>query len=140
MNTMMNRTYSQMLRYHTFEDRFKYLKLYGTVAGETFGADRYLNQAFYQSEEWRTTRDQIIVRDSGCDLGIIGRELNSGVVVHHINPITAEDILNRDPKLLDPENLITIWDTTHKALHYGDERVLKLIFKERRPGDTCPWK
>ena len=93
------------------------------------------------SKEWKSLRNRIIARDLGCDLAIEGMELTSkNIVIHHINPITVDDVLNRTMRLMDPENLISAWDLTHKALHYGDERILKLLFVERKPGDTCPWK
>lgn len=135
------KSYSELIKIPTFKERFEYLKCYGTPGVETFGRDRYLNQAFYQSKEWKNLRNRIIARDLGCDLAIEGRELTSkNIVIHHINPITVDDVLNRTMRLMDPENLISAWDLTHKALHYGDERILKLLFVERKPGDTCPWK
>ena len=137
----MKKTYSELIRIPTFKERFEYLKLDGVVASETFGRERYLNQAFYTSEEWRRLRNRIIVRDMGCDLGIEGRELQKGqIIIHHINPITIDDILNRTAALFDDENLISCWTKTHTAIHYGDERVLDLLLTERKPGDTCPWR
>jgi hypothetical protein len=137
----MNKCYSELIKIPTFKERFEYLKCYGQVGAETFGRDRYLNQMFYASDEWKRMRLKIITRDNGCDLGVDGYELNKkNIVIHHIIPITAEDIVNRNPMLLDPENLISVWYETHKALHYGDERILRLLFTERKPGDTCPWK
>lgn len=138
---MKIKCYSELIKIPTFEERFEYLKCQGTVGAETFGRDRYLNQMFYKSKEWRDLRHKIITRDLGCDLGIEGRELTSkNIIIHHINPINADDIINRTPRLTDPENLISAWDVTHKALHYGDDKILRLIFTERKPGDTCPWK
>lgn len=137
----MKKTYSELIKIPTFKERFEYLKLDGVVASETFGRERYLNQAFYTSEEWRRLRNRIIVRDMGCDLGVEGRELQKGqIIIHHINPITIDDILNRTAALFDDENLISCWTKTHTAIHYGDERVLALVFNERKPGDTCPWR
>ena len=138
---MLMKSYSELIKLRTFKERFDYLKLNGVVASETFGRERYLNQAFYTSDEWKRIRNKVIVRDMGCDLGIEGRELPKGlIVIHHINPITLEDILNRNPALFDLENLISCWTKTHTAIHYGDERVLDLLFTERKPGDTCPWR
>ena len=138
---MNTKSYSEMIGYSTFEDRFNYLKLQGTVGVNTFGFDRYLNQNFYKSKEWKTVRDYIIVRDGACDLGIEDRIIESNVYIHHINPLTPEDIEFGSSNLFDPENLICVSRETHEALHYGDERYLekqKLVI--RRPGDTCPWK
>lgn len=133
--------YSELIKIPTFKERFEYLKLNGIPAHETFGRDRYLNQIFYQSEEWRRIRNRVIARDKGCDLAVEGRELSKGsIIIHHINPITVDDILNRTPALFDLENLISCWTKTHTALHYGDEGVLSLVLSERRPGDTCPWR
>lgn len=134
------KTYSEMLRYNTFLERFRYLKLTGAVGAITFGYDRYLNQALYKSPEWLSIRDKIIIRDNGCDLGIEGREIDKGIIVHHINPISKEDILERNPLLFDPENLICVSKCTHDAIHYGDEDLLVLMPIIRAKNDTCPWK
>ena len=137
---MIIRTYSELITLPTFEERFQYLKLNGQVGESTFGFDRYLNQLFYKSDEWLRLRDQIIIRDNGCDLGIEGREINERILIHHMNPIRKEDILNRSRHLLDPEFLICTVKRTHDAIHYGDENLLLTIPKERRKNDTCPWR
>ena len=137
---MIVRKYSDLIKIPTFEDRYKYLRLGGKVGEETFGFDRYLNQIFYKDPEWRSVRDRIIVRDNGCDLGFEGREIRSRILVHHMNPITKEDILNRSEFLLNPEYLICTTKNTHDAIHYGDDR---LLFKDpivRSKNDTCPWR
>lgn len=133
------RTYTELRRLDTFEERFDYLMLSGSVGRDTFGFDRYLNQAFYRSTEWRRTRSAIIVRDNGCDLGIAGYEIHSRLYIHHINPIVADEIIEGDPSLLDPEFLITTTHATHNAIHYGDKRSLPRPLVERRPGDTKLW-
>lgn len=136
----MNRTYSELTTFDTFEERFEYLKLEGRVGRETFGYDRYLNQLLYKDKVWLRTRRDIIIRDNGCDLGIPGRQIHGKVLVHHIDPITVEDILNRHPKVFDPDNLVCTSLLTHNAIHYSDESILPLDPVERRPNDTCPWK
>lgn len=136
----MIRTHSEMCSLNTFKERFYYLKLDGIVGEDTFGSKRYLNQILYKTKEWLMLRDKIIVRDNGCDLGVVGREIFGRIVVHHINPITIEDVLNRNPKVFDPNNLITCSDMTHKAIHYGDEQLLISEPIERSKYDTCPWK
>ena len=140
--TMKNsiRTYSELITIPTFEERFEYLKLNGSVGLETFGHDRYLNQILYNSPEWRRFRPEIIVRDNGCDLACEGYEIFGKILIHHINPITAKDILNRNPKVFDPENVITTVHNTHNAIHYGDENLLITEPIERSRNDTCPWK
>ena len=137
---MIIRTYSELITLPTFEERFQYLKLNGQVGESTFGFDRYLNQLFYKSDEWIRLRDQIIIRDNGCDLGVEGREIHGRILIHHMNPIRKEDILNRSRYLLDPEFLICTVKRTHDAIHYGDENLLLTIPKERRKNDTCPWR
>ena len=141
-NSTSIRTYSELITIPTFEERFRYLKLGGRVGEETFGFDRYLNQIFYTSNEWRDVRNHVIVRDHGCDLGMLDREIPDGVkiLVHHMNPITVDDILKRSEYLLDPEFLISTIKNTHDAIHYGDESLLILAPIERRPNDTCPWR
>lgn len=134
------KTYSELVKLETFDERYEYLKLNGRVGEDTFGSKRYLNQMLYKSDEWKSIRNKIIVRDNGCDLGIKGRDLDSKVIVHHINPITIEDVLNRNPKVFDKNNLITVSHMTHEAIHYGDESLLVLDPVERRKNDTCPWK
>lgn len=138
----MIRTYSELSKLETFEERYRYLKLDGTVGEETFGYDRWLNQMFYKDSEWLAVRRKVIIRDQGCDLGIEDREIPEGVIimVHHMNPITKEDILNRSKYLLDPEYLITTVKNTHDAIHYGDESILMTAPIERTKNDTCPWK
>ena len=134
------RTYSELILLPTFEERYEYLRLNGRVGEETFGFDRWLNQTFYKSEEWLSMRDKIIVRDNGCDLGIPGRDIYSRILIHHMNPITKEDILRRSDILLNPEYLICVTPNTHRAIHYGNENLLMKDLIERRPNDTCPWK
>lgn len=132
--------YSELMLLPTFQARYQYLRLNGEVGKETFGFDRYMNQFFYRSPEWRRVRDFVITRDEGCDLGIPGREIFGRIVIHHMNPIRPEDIRNRSDLLLDPEYLITTIHDTHLAIHYGDEHLLLQELVERRPNDTCPWK
>lgn len=139
--TMKNiKTYSELITIPTFEERFEYLKLDGQVGVETFGFNRYLNQAFYKSDEWLSIRDYVITRDNGCDLGMEGYEINGRILIHHINPITKDDIIQRSRILLDPENLITTVKRTHDAIHYGDSNLLMRAPIERRKNDTCPWR
>lgn len=140
MSTTIIRTYSELIKLPTFEERFRYLKLDGRVGEETFGFDRYLNQSFYTSREWRLLRDKIIVRDNGCDLGIPDREIAGKILIHHMNPITVEDIIKRSDFLLNPEYLICTYKNTHDAIHYSDENILYKAPVERRPNDTCPWR
>jgi hypothetical protein len=137
---MIIRTYSELITFPTFEERFRYLKLDGKVGEETFGFDRYLNQIFYKSEEWLALRDFVIVRDMGCDLGMPDREIRGRILVHHMNPISKDDILQRSKFLLDPEYLICTIKNTHDAIHYGDESILYTIPVERTKNDTCPWR
>lgn len=137
---MIIRTYSELITLPTFEERYQYLRLDGRVGQETFGFDRWLNQKFYKDPEWLRVRDFVIIRDNGCDLGIEGREIHSRILIHHMNPITAEDIVKRSKYLLDPEYLICTVKRTHDAIHYGDESLLILNPIERTKNDTCPWK
>lgn len=137
---MSIRTYSELITLPTFEERYRYLRLGGRVGEDTFGFDRYLNQIFYRSEEWRAIRDEVIIRDGGCDLGIEDREIFGKILVHHMNPIRQEDILRRSKFLLDPEYLICTVKNTHDAIHYGDESLLILPPVERTEYDTCPWR
>lgn len=135
------RTYSELSKLKTFRERYEYLKLDGTVGEETFGFDRYINQMFYKSEEWKRIRNYVITRDNGCDLGIQDRKIvDSVILVHHMNPITKEDIINKNEILLDPEYLITTIKPTHDAIHYGDENLLAEDLIIRSKNDTCPWK
>ena len=136
----MPRTYTELMSLPTYLERFRYLKLDGRVGVATFGQDRYLNQAFYQSYEWKNLRHQIIVRDMGCDLAIEGREIFDRILIHHMNPINVEDILRHSEFVLDPEYLICTSKLTHDAIHFGDESILYLDPVIRRPGDTCPWR
>lgn len=136
----MIRTYSELILLPTFQERYEYLKLSGQVGKETFGSDRYLNQLFYKDQEWLSVRDEVIIRDGGCDLGVGGRELDSYIIVHHMNPITKEDILNRTKILLDPEYLICVSKRTHDAIHYSDSGLLIPDPIIRTKNDTCPWK
>ena len=137
---MSIRTYSELITLPTFKERFRYLQLGGKVGEDTFGHDRYLNQMFYTSDEWRRIRRDVIVRDNGCDLGIQDREIHGLIIIHHMNPITIEDIINRSEFLLNPEYLISTVKNTHDAIHFSDERILITDPIERRPNDTCPWK
>lgn len=134
------RTYSELIKLRTFEERFQYLQLNGRVGEETFGFDRYLNQKFYNDPEWLRIRDQVIIRDNGCDLAMPDREIRTRILVHHMNPIDKEDILRRSDFLLNPEYLICTIKATHDAIHYGDESKLITMPPERRPNDTCPWR
>lgn len=134
------RKYSELITLPTFEERYDYLKLDGKVGEETFGFDRYLNQIFYKSDEWLALRDFVIVRDMGCDLGIPDREIHGRILVHHMNPISKEDILQRSKFLLDPEFLICTVKNTHDAIHYGDKNLLFTGLVERTKNDTCPWR
>lgn len=142
MKTMKTiiRTYSELITLPTFMERYKYLRIGGTVGTDTFGFDRYLNQAFYKSEEWKSIRRHVIIRDCGCDLGIEGHEIHERILIHHINPISEEDILGRSDFLLNPEYLISTSHRTHNAIHYGDDSILIDTPLERRKNDTCPWK
>lgn len=134
------RTYSELIALPTFEERFNYLKLDGFVGKDTFGFDRYLNQNFYRSAEWKHVRDQIIVRDNGCDLGVDGYDIPSRILIHHMNPINASDILDMTDYLTNPEYLICVSHNTHNAIHYGSESNLNNKYVERTKNDTCPWK
>ena len=142
MITMMNiRTYSELIKLPTLRERFEYLKLDGVVGVDTFGRDRYVNQTFYQSAEWNSIKRRIILRDHGCDLGVDGYEIFDKIIIHHMNPITIDDVLNHTPYLIDPEYLICTRLDTHNAIHYGDvDRKLPNEMIIRRPNDTCPWR
>lgn len=134
------RTYSELILLPSFQERYEYLKLDGIVGEDTFGFDRYLNQQFYRSAEWKRIRDLVIVRDNGCDLGIDGYFIQGRVYIHHMNPISQKDIVSKTSLLIDPEYLICVSHDTHNAIHYGDEKLLRRDPIERRPNDTCPWK
>lgn len=136
----MNRSYAELSALRTFEERFRYLKLGGTVGVETFGSDRFLNQEFYRSKEWQSVRDFVILRDNGCDLGVEGHEIYGKIYIHHMNPVTPKDVIERTDFLLSPEYLIATTHNTHNAIHYGDETLLIQMPKERSKNDTCPWK
>lgn len=136
---MMNRCYSELIKLPTFEERFKYLKLGGEVGKDTFGFDRWINQRFYKSAEWKRARRDVIIRDEGQDLGMDGYDLHDAIYVHHMNPILPKDIVDAEEWILNPEFLICVSFNTHQAIHYGDEDLLPKII-ERRPNDTCPWK
>ncbi len=140
MNQKIIRTYSELITLPTFEERFQYLRLDGLVGEETFGFDRFLNQKFYKSPEWLKVRDEVIIRDLGCDLGIEGREIYGRILIHHMNPIRPEDIVYRSDYLLNPEYLITTVKNTHDAIHYGDGSLLVTDPIERTKNDTCPWR
>ena len=137
---MSIKRYSELILLPTFEERYKYLQLNGVIGDETFGFDRYINQMFYRSQEWRQIRDYVIVRDNGCDLGIEGHEIRGKILIHHMNPIGIKDIQQVNKFLLDPEYLITTMLSTHNAIHYGDESLLVKDPIERSKNDTCPWK
>lgn len=137
---MSIKTYSELISLPTFEERFRYLRLRGSVGEDTFGFDRYLNQAFYRSAEWKRVRDLVIIRDNGCDLAFEGREIYGRILIHHMNPISVKDIQDASDILLNPEYLICVTHATHNAIHYGDENLLVKPPVERAPNDTCPWK
>lgn len=136
----MLRTYTELSKLNSFLERYEYLRLGGKVGEETFGFDRYLNQIFYKDPEWLEARDNVIIRDGGCDLGMSDREIKGKILVHHMNPVTKDQILRRDPILFDPEYLICTIKSTHDAIHYGDETLLMLDPIVRTKNDTCPWK
>ncbi len=141
INKTSIRSYSELQNLETFEERFDYLSIPGSVGEDTFGFDRYLNQQFYKSKEWSKIRDQVILRDGGCDLGIDGEDVNSRLMVHHMNPVDAEDVKNRSKHLMDPEYLICVSENTHNAIHFGNRNNLRK--KEpvvRKRNDQCPWK
>lgn len=135
----MIRTYSELRRLETLEDRFDYLKLHGQVGNATFGFDRFLNQRFYASHEWKQIRHHVIVRDDGCDLGVDGYQIHDRVYIHHMNPMTVSDLVEFNREILDPEYLIAVTHTTHNAIHYGDSNLLPKIHIDRKPGDTKLW-
>jgi hypothetical protein len=137
---MMIRTYSELITLPTFEERYQYLRLEGRVGADTFGFDRIFNQRFYTSSEWRSVRNHVILRDNGCDLGVEGYEIHGRIIIHHLNPVTLEDIERNVAKLLDPEYLISTTHDTHNAIHYGDESLIVKPPIERSRNDTCPWR
>ena len=136
---MRNRCYSELSKLETHEERFEYLSLGGQVGTSTFGFDRWINQRFYRSREWYVARRDVIARDLGCDLGVIGYEIYGGIIVHHMNPVAKVDILEGDPALIDPEFLITTTIRTHNAIHYGDGNQIYRPAEARTPGDTKLW-
>lgn len=137
--SMIIRTYSELIRLPTFKERYRYLRIGGAIGENTFGAERYLNQAFYRSKEWRKVRDEVIVRDNGCDLAFENYDIFDQVIVHHMNPITVDDIEEFSDNLINPEFLICVSEFTHKAIHFGNEHLLPRPVVERRPGDTKLW-
>ena len=137
---MIIRTYNELMLLPTFEERFEYLKLSGRVGEETFGFDRWLNQKFYRSAEWKHLRDQVIIRDNGCDLGVDGRDIYGKILIHHMNPISKKDILERTDLLLNPMYLISVTKQTHDAIHYSDDSILMKDPIVRSRNDTCPWR
>lgn len=134
------KSYNELVKLPSFEERFRYLRLNGNVGSETFGFDRWLNQQFYRSQAWKQVRDRVIVRDGGCDLGVSGREIAGRVIVHHMNPVCMQDILEHSDMLLNEDYLVCVSHDTHNAIHYGDESLLPAMPKERSLFDTCPWK
>lgn len=140
VNPMIIRTYFELRTLLTFEERYRYLRLRGRVGQDTFGFDRVFNQMFYQSREWKAVRNQVIIRDNGCDLGVEGYEIYGPILIHHMNPISLDDIRNSTDFLMNPEYLIATTQLTHNAIHYGDESLLPRAPIERRRNDTCPWK
>lgn len=140
MTTPMIRTYSKLQWLKSFEERYDYLKLKGQIGVSTFGFDRYINQTFYKSREWKRIRDEVIVRDEGCDLGIPGYNIFGHIIIHHMNPITVDNLLKNEDIVLNPDYLICTTHRTHMAIHYGDESLLYKLPVERRPGDTIPWR
>lgn len=137
---MIIRTYSELITLPTFEERYEYLKLGGRIGEDTFGFDRYLNQIFYKSDAWLKVRNEVIVRDNGCDLAIPGREIYGRIIVHHMNPIDVKDILDRSEFLLNPDFLVCTVKRTHDAIHYGSKESLFTMPLERTKNDTCPWR
>lgn len=139
MTGRSNRTYSQLITFDSLEERFEYLKLSGRIGESTFGFDRYLNQTFYRSPEWKRVRDKVIIRDNGCDMGCEDFPINGRIIVHHMNPITPRQLEEMDLALLNPEFLVCVSEMTHEAIHYGDKRLLPSSLVDRRPGDTILW-
>lgn len=136
----MIRCYKDLSRLESFMERYQYLRIHGKVGEETFGLDRYINQSLYKSQRWKNIRSQVIIRDNGCDLGVDGHEIDRYIVVHHMNPITLEDIEEERDVVFDPEYLICCTSRTHQAIHFGDEGLLPKDYVERRPNDTCLWR
>lgn len=134
------RRYSELIRLPSYDERFEYLRIGGAIGESTFGFDRYLNQTFYTSKEWRSIRRNVIVRDNGCDMAHPDYSIGNRIVIHHLNPITIEDIESGNPEILNPDFLVCVSDLTHKAIHFGDSELLPKPLIERKPFDTCPWK
>ena len=137
---MSIRTYSELIAFPTFEERFKYVQLNGQVGESTFGFDRYMNQVFYRSQKWKSIRDFVIIRDCGCDLGVEGYDIHGKIIIHHMNPLSMRDIETESDFLLNPDFLICTTHNTHNAIHYGDENLLVTAPIERTKNDTCPWR
>lgn len=134
------KTYSELVKLSSFKERYNYLKLNGAVGKETFGFDRFINQNFYRSSKWKKIRDYVIIRDNGCDLGMDGYMIYGKIIIHHMNPISINDIMENSELLIDPEYLISTVHATHNAIHYGDENFIMSFPMERTKHDTCPWK
>ena len=135
----MKRSYTELSKLKTFNERFEYLKLNGKTGESTFGYDRYLNQVFYKSQKWKEARDKVIIRDNGCDLGIDGYQINDKIIIHHMNPISLKELENGSNEIYDPEYLICVSDITHNAIHFGNDNILEKTIIERKPGDTKIW-
>lgn len=138
--TKLIRRYSELIKLPTFEERYEYLRLAGLIGESTFGHDRYLNQVLYHSSEWLRFRKEMIVRDNSNDLALDGYPIVVGIILHHLNPLTIEDVENRSNRIFDPENVVCVSHKTHEAIHYGDKSLLPKMLVDRRPNDTCPWK
>lgn len=137
---MKIRCYSELSRLETFKERYDYLRIGGQVGESTFGFDRYLNQKFYKSFEWKAARREVILRDNGCDLGIEDCSITGRIIIHHMNPITIDDVVNGNPDIFNPEFLICVSQNTHEAIHYGNDSILFQLPKERKKWDTVPWR
>lgn len=135
----VKKSYTELKKLNTFEERFNYLKMNEKVGSPTFGFDRYLNQMFYKTPKWRKVRDEVIIRDNGCDLGMEGYQINDKIIIHHINPITLKDLEEDNNDIYNPEYLISVSDDTHNAIHFGNDNILEKQLKERKPGDTKLW-
>ena len=137
---MLIRTYDELVTFQTYEDRYNYLRLVGVPGDYTFGYDRWMNQTFYRSSEWKRIRDLVIIRDDGCDLGIADRPITDKIIIHHMNPINVDDIKHSTENLMDPRYLVCCSMLTHNLIHYGADATKPLITTERKPNDTCPWR
>lgn len=136
----MKKTYSELITIPDYFDRFRYLKIGGLIGDETFGSHRWVNQEFYRSREWKNFRNYIINRDKGCDMAFSDMPINGIITIHHINPLSYDDYINNPDALMDPNNVVAVWDLTHRAIHYGDERLLPQDYIPRTKNDTCPWR